>query len=70
MATVSGPSGPVIRDPGQWATLSDCKKVLVVVHTLVYGRRLEDVFELLRSDLRIHVMFTMAPHAFNPRVLR
>ncbi|MEU6848746.1 hypothetical protein ABZ901_02240 [Actinacidiphila alni] len=70
MATVSGPSGPVIRDPGQWATLSDCKKVLVVVHTLVYGQRLEDVFELLRSDLRIHVMFTMAPHAFNPRVHR
>ncbi|MFF7155186.1 hypothetical protein [Streptomyces sp. NPDC008139] len=41
-----------------------------MVHTLVYGQRLQDVFELLRSDLRVHVMFTMAPHAFNPGVRR
>jgi hypothetical protein len=70
MSTVSGPSGPVIRDPGQWSTLSGCKKVLVVIHTLVYGQRLKDVFDLLRSDLRVHVTFTMAPHAFNPGVRR
>ncbi|MDX6356618.1 MAG: hypothetical protein QOF98_3521 [Streptomyces sp.] len=63
-----GPSGPVIRDPRQWFTLSGCKKVLVVVHTVVYGQRLQDVFALLRSDLRIHVVFTIAPHAFNDGV--
>ncbi|MFC4034976.1 hypothetical protein ACFO3J_26415 [Streptomyces polygonati] len=39
-----------------------------MVHTVVYGQRLQDVFELLRSDLRIHVRFTVAPHAFNSGV--
>jgi hypothetical protein len=68
MSALDGPTGPVIRDRGQWSTLTGCKKVLVVVHTVVYGQRLQDVFELLRSDLRIHVRFTMAPHAFNPGV--
>jgi hypothetical protein len=68
MSAVDGPAGPLVRDPGRWSTLSGCKKVLVVVHTVVYGQRLKDVFELLRSDLRIHVRFTIAPHAFNPGV--
>nr|WP_223187189.1 hypothetical protein [Streptomyces sp. CBMA29] len=68
MSAVDGLTGPAIRDPGRWSTLSDCKRVLVVVHTVVYGQRLKDVFELLRSDLRIHVRFTIAPHAFNPGV--
>ncbi|TQF06172.1 hypothetical protein E6W39_33060 [Kitasatospora acidiphila] len=68
----SGPveqrSGPVQRDPGQWSTLPDCKKVLVVIHTLVYGRRLQDLLHLFRADLRVSVVFTVAPHAFNSGV--
>ena len=56
---------PAVRDPRQWVTLSGCKKVLVVVHTVVYGQRLQEVIVLLRADLRIRVVFTVAPHAFN-----
>ncbi|MEV0537608.1 hypothetical protein [Kitasatospora sp. NPDC050463] len=48
-----------------WATLTDCKEVLVVVHTAVYGQRLHDIYSLLGSDLRVNVQFTVAPHAFN-----
>lgn len=57
----------------QWLTLTDCKRVLVVVHTEVYGGRLRDLLPLLESDLRIQTHFTIAPHAFNAgaeRVLR
>jgi hypothetical protein len=61
-------TGPAVRDPRQWSTLSGCKKILVVVHTVVYGQRLQDVFGLFRSDLRVHVVFTIAPHAFNDGV--
>ncbi|MEV6977946.1 hypothetical protein [Kitasatospora sp. NPDC093806] len=63
------------RDPGEgtarqhegrsWATLTGCKEVLVVVHSMVYGQRLHDIYPLLGADLRIHVQFTVAPHAFN-----
>ncbi|MFD5565692.1 hypothetical protein [Kitasatospora griseola] len=51
-----------------WATLPDCKRVLAVVHTEVYGRRLRELCELLGSDLRVQVVFTVAPHAFNDGV--
>jgi hypothetical protein len=49
----------------EWITLPVRKKVLVLVHTEVYGRRLQDVLSLLEADLRIEVVFTVAPHAFN-----
>ncbi|MFI9331211.1 hypothetical protein ACIGZJ_27215 [Kitasatospora sp. NPDC052868] len=42
--------------------------MLVAVHTLVYAQRLRDIFALLGSDLRIQVVFTVAPHAFNDGV--
>ncbi|MFJ4679276.1 hypothetical protein [Kitasatospora sp. NPDC088783] len=48
-----------------WATLPDRKRVLAVVHTTVYWQRLREVCELLASDLRVQVVFTVAPHAFN-----
>ncbi|MEV0190941.1 hypothetical protein AB0I39_20675 [Kitasatospora purpeofusca] len=49
----------------RWATLTGCKEVLVVVHSTVYGQRLHDIYPLLGADLRVHVQFTVAPHAFN-----
>ncbi|WP_327293421.1 hypothetical protein [Streptomyces sp. NBC_01198] len=52
-------------DAGQWRTLAGRKTVLVLVHTEVYGRRLQDLLALLESDLRVEVVFTVAPHAFN-----
>jgi hypothetical protein len=55
----------VRRNPGQWLTLTGCKKVLAIVHTEVYGKRMADLLPLLDSDLRVQVSFTVAPHAFN-----
>ncbi|MET8975012.1 hypothetical protein ABZX85_05275 [Streptomyces sp. NPDC004539] len=54
----------------QWLTLPHCKRVLVVVHTEVYGKRLHDILPLLESDLRVQVEFTIAPHAFNAGAAR
>ncbi|AJP05719.1 hypothetical protein TU94_15805 [Streptomyces cyaneogriseus subsp. noncyanogenus] len=45
-------------------TVRDCKRVLVVVHTVTFAQRLREVFELLETDLRIQLIFTVAPHAF------
>ncbi|WP_330172470.1 hypothetical protein OG875_02025 [Streptomyces sp. NBC_01498] len=55
---------------GPWVTLPGQKRVLVLVHTEVYGRRLRDLLPLLESDLRIEVVFTVAPHAFNDGAAR
>ncbi|NSC21317.1 hypothetical protein FM076_08885 [Streptomyces albus subsp. chlorinus] len=44
--------------------MTDRKTVLVVVHTVVYGRRLLDIFPLLGGDFRVQVLFTAPPHAF------
>lgn len=60
--------GPAAQGDARWATLAGCKRVLVVVHTLVYAQRLRDIFALLGSDLRVQVVFTVAPHAFNDGV--
>lgn len=54
----------------EWVTLPARKRVLVLVHTEVYGRRLEDMLALLQSDLRIEICFTVPPHAFNSGVER
>ncbi|MFD4398563.1 hypothetical protein [Kitasatospora sp. NPDC058478] len=59
---------PAAQGNARWATMAECKRVLVVVHTLVYTQRLRDTFALLGSDLRIQVVFTVAPHAFNEGV--
>ncbi|WP_155340706.1 hypothetical protein [Acrocarpospora corrugata] len=53
------------RDARRWATRGNCKTLLVIVHTVTSGQRLMDVVELVESDLRIQVMFTMAPDVFN-----
>ncbi|MFI8853822.1 hypothetical protein [Streptomyces sp. 891-h] len=44
------------------------KTVLVVVHTVVYGRRLLDIVPLLGGDFRVQVLFTAPPHAFRDGV--
>ncbi|MFG3256001.1 hypothetical protein [Streptomyces sp. NPDC048172] len=48
-----------------WLPEPDRKRLLVIVHTEVYGKRLQDLLPLLESDLRVEVVFTVAPHAFN-----
>jgi hypothetical protein len=59
---------PALIQRGLWLTVPDCKRVLFVVHTVTYGKRLRDVFSLLESDFRIQVLFTVAPHAFGQGV--
>ncbi|MEV0775325.1 hypothetical protein [Streptomyces sp. NPDC050428] len=44
------------------------KKVLAVVHTVTYGKRLLDVLALLEADFRLQVVFTAPPHAFGDDV--
>lgn len=36
----------------------------MVVHTVTFAQRLREVFGLLETDLRIQLVFTVAPHAF------
>ncbi|WP_405801640.1 hypothetical protein [Streptomyces sp. NBC_01506] len=46
----------------------DRKKILAVVHTVTYGKRLLDVLSLLEADFRLQVVFTAPPHAFGDDV--
>lgn len=55
---------PALIEQGHWLTVRDCKRVLVVVHTVTFAQRLREVFELLETDLRVQLVFTVAPHAF------
>ncbi|MEU7557543.1 hypothetical protein [Streptomyces eurythermus] len=59
---------PALIEQGHWLTVRDCKRVLVVVHTVTFAQRLQEVFGLLESDLRVQLVFTAAPHAFGSGV--
>ncbi|MFE9092903.1 hypothetical protein [Streptomyces sp. NPDC007264] len=59
---------PALIEQGHWLTVRDCKSVLVVVHTVTFAQRLREVFELLETDLRVQLVFTVAPHAFGTGV--
>ncbi|MBB4918890.1 hypothetical protein [Streptosporangium saharense] len=52
-------------DAHRWVTRRDCKTILAVVHTVTSGQRLLDTIRLIESDLRVQVVFTMAPDVFN-----
>ncbi|MFE2033065.1 hypothetical protein ACFXBB_07335 [Streptomyces scopuliridis] len=55
-------------EQGRWLTVQDCKRVLVVAHTVTFAQRLREAFCLLEADLRIQVVFTAPPHAFGEGV--
>ncbi|RMI27754.1 hypothetical protein [Streptomyces triticirhizae] len=61
---------PALVQRGQWITVPDQKSVLAVVHTLVYAERLRQVVELIESDFRVQVVYTVAPHAFGAGLAR
>jgi hypothetical protein len=61
---------PVGLDAGRWTTRAGCKTVLVVVHTVTMGQRLEGMLPLFEPDQRIQAVFTAAPHAFGGGVAR
>ncbi|MDO0926655.1 hypothetical protein QQY24_14985 [Streptomyces sp. TG1A-8] len=63
-----GTTRSALIEQGHWLTLRDCKRVLVVVHTVTFAQRLQEVFALLETDLRVQLVFTAAPHAFGTGV--
>lgn len=57
----------------QWLTLVGAKRLLAIVHTIAYAKRLLEVLSLLEADFRVQVLFTAPPHVFGdevPRFLR
>ena len=48
----------------RWITRDEGPVVLVAVHSLVAGQRLDDVIGLIETDLRIRVVWTRAPGVF------
>lgn len=70
MSAVSRHAEPALAQGGQWLTMRGCKSVLVIFHTVVYARRLREVFSLLAADFRVQVVFTVAPHPFGAGLSR
>jgi hypothetical protein len=59
---------PVGIDASRWISRSDCKTVLVVVHTIAGCHRLLDVVQYIEDDPRLQLIFTVAPDPFNNMV--
>lgn len=55
---------PVRLDAARWVTRQSHRMVLVIVHTVTSGQRLLDAARLLAGDLRVQVVFTIAPDVF------
>lgn len=58
-------SVPIGIDADRWVSRSGCRTVLVVAHTIVSCQRLLDVIDLVESDHRVQIVFTVAPDIFN-----
>src|SRR5262245_25312350 len=66
-------SVPVGPDSARWVTLQSQRIILIIIHTVTSGQRLLDVVQLLTADLRVQVVFTIAPDVFGngvPELLR
>jgi len=57
-------SAPIGIDAYRWISRVGCRTVLVAVHSLVSCHRLLDVVDLVESDPRVQVVFTVAPDVF------
>ncbi len=57
-------SATVGLDAPRYVTRTECRTVLVAVHTLVAGQRLLDVVGLIESDPRLQLIYSRAPAAF------
>jgi hypothetical protein len=58
-------SAPIGIDAYRWVSRMGCRTVLVAVHSLVSCHRLLDVVDLVESDPRVQVVFTVAPDVFS-----
>ncbi|MFI6345167.1 hypothetical protein [Streptomyces sp. NPDC050560] len=54
----------------EWLTMVGGKRVLAIVHTLTYLKRIVEVLDLLEGDFRIQVLCTTPPHVFGTEVPR
>ncbi|MFF8960724.1 hypothetical protein [Streptomyces sp. NPDC014894] len=70
MSALSTTEAPQPADGRQWLTLVGSKRVLAVVHTVTYTKRLLDLLALLEADFRLQVVFSAPPHAFGDEVPR
>jgi hypothetical protein len=61
---------PIGIDAYRWVTRESCRTLLAVVHSIVSCHRLLDVVDLVESDPRVQVVFTVAPDVFNDGVER
>jgi hypothetical protein len=61
---------PIGIDAYRWVTRGSCRTLLAVVHSMVSCHRLLDVVDLVESDPRVQVVFTVAPDVFNAGVER
>lgn len=57
----SVPVGPVAS---RYVTRTECKTVLIAVHTIVAGHRLMDIVGLIESDPRLQLVYSRAPDVF------
>ena len=55
---------PIGIDAYRWISRAGCRTVLVAAHTLVSCHRLLDVVDLVESDPRVQVVFTVPPDVF------
>ena len=56
---------PVGIDAGRWVTRTDCRTILVAVHTMTTLHRLLDIVDLVEADSRVQIVFAPAPDVFN-----
>jgi hypothetical protein len=68
MSALGLPAESPSAESRQWLTLVGQKRVLAVVHTITYAKRLMDVLSLLEADFRLQVVFTVPPHVFGDGV--
>lgn len=64
------PQEPPATGARQWLTMLGRKKLLAIVHSVTYIKRLLDVLSLLEDDFRVQVLFTAPPHVFGAEVPR
>jgi hypothetical protein len=55
---------PVGLDAPRYVTRTECRTVLVAVHTLVAGQRILDIVGLIESDPRLQLIYSRAPGVF------
>jgi hypothetical protein len=61
-------AAPIGIDAKRWISRPGCRTVLIAVHTMVSCHRLLDIVDLVESDDRVQIVFTVAPDVFNAGV--